>query len=586
MNASTPCFISGLGAVTRNRYHLSAFIQYFSHEVDQFRLPVSIIKQQVFVAVGSTPFAVHHKNVCNCNTKLTVVHHVTVITLRFEFLKMTIKSAWCLLTIEWGSYETFSCPYYPVRLRSDCRLFYLVTYLSGTSLGLLLWFAANVFYYLTILGRVGTAVALRAQAFGFQIIFFDPYLPDGIERSLGIERVYSLQDLLFQSDCVTLHCSLNEQNRHMINDKSPLFAPLGAFLINTARGGLIDEVALATALKDGRIRAAALDVSENEPFVLNNSPLKGAPNLIVTPHMAFYSESSMREMREAAANEIRRAILNRIPDCLRNCVNKEFLTGSNSISGGHNMTNNSIPNNIGNNVLANSSHLSLAAGLPGVNVLNSNNNNTGPSGLPPGVARGLHPAAAAAALSLSAGLFSSAAGGTSLGLGGGSSLPFPAGLLGGAGTSLAPASVGSGGGILTNSGGPTSIPALPPAPPGATAAAAAAAAHLAAGLPPVSAYANFFPPNLAGLGLPLPPPPPPHAPSSMSGVTTSANSSSSVTGSTNNATSTLSGQTVSSPAPVTSGLGGSGSVSNPSFDSMQASFAAAASLVASGLNPR
>lgn len=67
-------------------------------------------------------------------------------------------------------------------------------------------------------GRVGTAVALRAQAFGFKIIFFDPYLPDGIERSLGIERVYSMQDLLFQSDCVTLHCSLNEQNRHMINE--------------------------------------------------------------------------------------------------------------------------------------------------------------------------------------------------------------------------------------------------------------------------------------------------------------------------------------------------------------------------------
>ncbi|TPP63363.1 Subfamily S1B unassigned peptidase S01 family, partial [Fasciola gigantica] len=432
-------------------------------------------------------------------------------------------------------------------------------------------------------GRVGTAVALRAQAFGFQITFFDPYLPDGIERSLGIERVYSLQDLLFQSDCVTLHCSLNEQNRHMINEQTIKLMRPGAFLINTARGGLIDEVALAAALKEGRIRAAALDVTENEPFVWNNSPLKGAPNLIVTPHMAFYSESSMREMREAAANEIRRAILNRIPDCLRNCVNKEFLTGSSSISGGHNIGSNSIPNNIGNNVLANSSHLSLAAGLPGVNVLNSNNN-TAPSGLP-GVARGLHPAAAAAALSLSAGLFSSAAGGTSLGLGGGSSLPFPAGLLGGAGTSLASASIGSGGGILTNSGGPTSIPALPPAPPGSAAAAAAAAAHLAAGLPPVSAYANFFPPNLAaGLGLPLPPPPPPHAPSSMTGVTTSTNSSVAASGgNNNNATSTPGGQPVSSPAPVTSCLGGS--VSNPSFDSMQASFAAAASLVASGLNP-
>ncbi|CAL8076656.1 unnamed protein product [Calicophoron daubneyi] len=419
------------------------------------------------------------------------------------------------------------------------------------------------------LGRVGTAVALRAQAFGFHITFYDPYLPDGIERSLGIERVYSLQDLLFQSDCVTLHCSLNEQNRHMINEHTIKLMRPGAFLINTARGGLIDEVALAAALKEGRIRAAALDVTETEPFVWNNSPLKDAPNLIVTPHMAFYSESSMREMREAAANEIRRAILSRIPDCLRNCVNKEFLTSNGSLSGSHGVGGGSLTNNIGNSVLTNNNHLSLAAGLPGVNVLN----NSVTSGLP-AAARGLHPAAAAF------GLFSSAAGGSGLGLGAGN-LPFPASLIGG--TSLAAATAGSGG-ILTNSGGPTTIPALPPAPPGA--AAAAAAAHLA-GLPPVSAYANFFPPGLAGLGLPLPPP---HAPSltgtpgSTGGGTTPSISTNSSAGSgTTNASSTPGGQTVSSPAPITSGL--AGTVSSASFDSVHASLAAAASLVASGLNP-
>ncbi|KAK2154235.1 hypothetical protein LSH36_274g06065 [Paralvinella palmiformis] len=176
------------------------------------------------------------------------------------------------------------------------------------------------------LGRVGTAVALRAKVFGFTVVFYDPYLPDGIEKSLGITRVYTLQDLLFQSDCVSLHCSLNEHNHHLINDYTIKQMRPGAFLVNTARGGLCDEHAIAAALKDGRIRAAALDVHENEPFSFSNSPLKDCPNVICTPHSAFYSDQSVTELREMAAGEIRRAIVGRIPDSLRNCVNKEFFS--------------------------------------------------------------------------------------------------------------------------------------------------------------------------------------------------------------------------------------------------------------------
>ena len=74
------------------------------------------------------------------------------------------------------------------------------------------------------------------------------------------------QDLLFQSDCVSLHCTLNEHNHHLINEYTIKQMRPGAFLVNTARGGLVDESALAQALKDGRIRAAALDVHENEPY--------------------------------------------------------------------------------------------------------------------------------------------------------------------------------------------------------------------------------------------------------------------------------------------------------------------------------
>ncbi|XP_063730205.1 C-terminal-binding protein 2a isoform X3 [Eleginops maclovinus] len=177
-------------------------------------------------------------------------------------------------------------------------------------------------------GRSGQAVAIRAKAFGFNVIFYDPYLQDGLERSLGVQRVYTLQDLLYQSDCVSLHCNLNEHNHHLINDFTIKQMRQGAFLVNSARGGLVDEKALAQALKEGRIRGAALDVHETEPFSFSQGPLKDAPNLICTPHTAWYSEQASLEMREAAATEIRRAITGRIPDSLRNCVNKEFFVTS------------------------------------------------------------------------------------------------------------------------------------------------------------------------------------------------------------------------------------------------------------------
>ncbi|CAH0555297.1 unnamed protein product [Brassicogethes aeneus] len=180
------------------------------------------------------------------------------------------------------------------------------------------------------LGRIGSAVALRAKAFGFNVIFYDPYLPDGIEKSLGLNRVYTLQDLLFQSDCVSLHCTLNEHNHHLINEFTIKQMRPGAFLVNTARGGLVDDDALAQALKQGRIRASALDVHENEPFNVFTGPLKDAPNLLCTPHAAFYSDASATELREMAASEIRRAIMGRIPECLRNCVNKEYFMGPGS----------------------------------------------------------------------------------------------------------------------------------------------------------------------------------------------------------------------------------------------------------------
>uniref|UniRef100_A0A8C6W164 C-terminal-binding protein 2 n=1 Tax=Nannospalax galili TaxID=1026970 RepID=A0A8C6W164_NANGA len=152
-------------------------------------------------------------------------------------------------------------------------------------------------------GRTGQAVAVRAKAFGFSVILYDSYLQDGIEKSLGVQRVYTLQDLLYQSNCVSLHCNLNKHNHHLINDFTIKQMRQGAFL-----------KALAQALKEGRIRGAALNVHESEPFSFAQGPLKDAPNLICTPHTAWYNEQAPLEMREAAATEIRRAITVRIPE--------------------------------------------------------------------------------------------------------------------------------------------------------------------------------------------------------------------------------------------------------------------------------
>uniref|UniRef100_G3U6I1 C-terminal-binding protein 1 n=1 Tax=Loxodonta africana TaxID=9785 RepID=G3U6I1_LOXAF len=173
------------------------------------------------------------------------------------------------------------------------------------------------------LGRVGQAVALRAKAFGFNVLFYDPYLSDGIERALGLQRVSTLQDLLFHSDCVTLHCGLNEHNHHLINDFTVKQMRQGAFLVNTARGGLVDEKALAQALKEGRIRGAALDVHESEPFRWAEGSVRDLEG-----HHRWAEGQGPITDGPRGGWEIWRAITSRIPDSLKNCVNKDHLTAA------------------------------------------------------------------------------------------------------------------------------------------------------------------------------------------------------------------------------------------------------------------
>ena len=105
-------------------------------------------------------------------------------------------------------------------------------------------------------GRIGIATALRAKAFGMNVVFCDPYAPQGTDKAIGIERVYDLSELLAKSDFVSLHCYLDDSTHHLINAETIAQMRPGAMLINTARGPVIDQEALLAALDSGRLAGA------------------------------------------------------------------------------------------------------------------------------------------------------------------------------------------------------------------------------------------------------------------------------------------------------------------------------------------
>ena len=176
------------------------------------------------------------------------------------------------------------------------------------------------------LGRIGTATALRAKAFGMKIIFYDPYKDDGYDKSLGIDRVDTLHDLARLSDIVSIHAPLTNETENMIDDSFFKNVKVGSILINTARGPIIDLSALRNAMKKRKIKGACLDVLPIEPsddsqqlivdYENDEEWLKG--RLVVTPHIAFYSPQAYEEMRKKAAQEALR-VLN--GEKARNCVN-------------------------------------------------------------------------------------------------------------------------------------------------------------------------------------------------------------------------------------------------------------------------
>ncbi|WP_394661929.1 hydroxyacid dehydrogenase [uncultured Pantoea sp.] len=150
------------------------------------------------------------------------------------------------------------------------------------------------------LGEIGRRVARAGLAFGMRVLAYDPYassLPEGCERAETPEALYA------QSDIVSLHCPLTDDNRAMINETALRHFRPGAILINTARGGLIDEPALAAALSAGRLRAAALDSFRAEPLTAPHR-WQSLPNVILSPHIGGVSDASYIKMGTASAANI------------------------------------------------------------------------------------------------------------------------------------------------------------------------------------------------------------------------------------------------------------------------------------------
>jgi lactate dehydrogenase-like 2-hydroxyacid dehydrogenase len=180
------------------------------------------------------------------------------------------------------------------------------------------------------LGRIGTAAALRAKAFGMEVAFFDPHLPNGTELALGFRRYRSLNELLAAADAVTIHCPLTAETKGLIGEAAIAAMKPGALLINTARGPICDVRAIELALRAGKLAGVGLDVlpveppSAEDPLIAawrRDEPwVKG--RLILAPHAAFYSADAFADMRRLSMETAIRYLRE---GTLQNCVNLPWL---------------------------------------------------------------------------------------------------------------------------------------------------------------------------------------------------------------------------------------------------------------------
>jgi D-3-phosphoglycerate dehydrogenase len=171
-------------------------------------------------------------------------------------------------------------------------------------------------------GRIPQLVAPKAKGFGLKVISYDPFASEETMNNAGVEKV-DFPELVSVSDHISIHCPLVPETNHLFDANVFQRMKPTAYLINTARGSIVDEEALAQALDRGQLAGAALDVLSQEPPT--GSPLLGRDNVILTPHMSFYSAESLVDLQSKAAEEVVRVLTGEVPN---NPVNPEALKSS------------------------------------------------------------------------------------------------------------------------------------------------------------------------------------------------------------------------------------------------------------------
>ena len=160
------------------------------------------------------------------------------------------------------------------------------------------------------LGRIGSAMAHKTHAMGMRVLAYDPYVRDEAVPDY-VTRV-GLDDLMQQADVVSVHCPLTEETRHLVDEQKLRLMKPSAYLVNTARGNIVDEVALEKLLGEKKLAGAAVDVLASEPSKADH-PLFKYDNFLCTPHMAWHSSESAQELKRKAAEEVRRVLRGEAP---------------------------------------------------------------------------------------------------------------------------------------------------------------------------------------------------------------------------------------------------------------------------------
>lgn len=168
------------------------------------------------------------------------------------------------------------------------------------------------------LGRIGHATALKARGLGHDVVGFDVLAPAGATEYHGVPTA-PLEEVLRRADVVSLHTPLTDATHHLVGARELALLRPTAVLVNTSRGGVVDTEALVVALREGRLRAAGIDVHEDEPVPLGH-PLTQLDNVVLTPHLAWYTEESYTELKRRTLENVVEAIAGRAP---RNVVTEE-----------------------------------------------------------------------------------------------------------------------------------------------------------------------------------------------------------------------------------------------------------------------